>query len=285
MNNKYPLELTEIELNRFNSLQESYKIFENTKLKMMSVYQYMIKHSADSENGLIKSFSALWNMYKRYHKQIKSKSSFIAIIYKLEEQGFIFIEKIGKVNIYHARKKFLNQELKENLKENLKHENDLESIEITSVECSDQDTQILNTKRDILDIDIYNHSDDVANDNKKSFKVSKVIEKCKSVIEARRVAKEMLEYRKVINQWIYNRVMVIISYKYKDVSISGLKGYITTLIDQAIYLSQQNYKINTYYNNKALNKTKSNINPSTFANFTQREYDYDKLEKQLLGWE
>ena len=23
---------------------------------------------------------------------------------------------------------------------------------------------------------------------------------------------------------------------------------------------------------------------SSFANFTQRKYDYDKLEKQLLGW-
>lgn len=30
----------------------------------------------------------------------------------------------------------------------------------------------------------------------------------------------------------------------------------------------------------AYNKTKS-----TFANFNQRQYDFDKLEKQLLGWD
>lgn len=30
-------------------------------------------------------------------------------------------------------------------------------------------------------------------------------------------------------------------------------------------------------------KTKKKV--STFANFTQREYDYEKLEKQLLGWD
>lgn len=30
---------------------------------------------------------------------------------------------------------------------------------------------------------------------------------------------------------------------------------------------------------------KSNTNSKNSANFTQREYDYDKLEKQLLGWE
>ena len=35
-----------------------------------------------------------------------------------------------------------------------------------------------------------------------------------------------------------------------------------------------------------LNSTLSNINPKTgFANFTQRVYDYEKLERQLLGWE
>lgn len=32
-------------------------------------------------------------------------------------------------------------------------------------------------------------------------------------------------------------------------------------------------------------KEAKEIKKSSFANFTQREYDYDKLEKQLLGWE
>ena len=35
-------------------------------------------------------------------------------------------------------------------------------------------------------------------------------------------------------------------------------------------------------NNYRLAYNKAN---STFANFTQRQYDYDKLEKQLLGWD
>ena len=29
----------------------------------------------------------------------------------------------------------------------------------------------------------------------------------------------------------------------------------------------------------------SNTKQSNFANFTQRKYDYDKLEAQLLGWD
>lgn len=39
---------------------------------------------------------------------------------------------------------------------------------------------------------------------------------------------------------------------------------------------------NTYKNN---NNFYSKEKPSNFSNFTQREYDYNKLEKQLLGWD
>ena len=37
--------------------------------------------------------------------------------------------------------------------------------------------------------------------------------------------------------------------------------------------------------NKPANTTYSNSKQSNFDNFTQREYDYNKLEKQLLGWD
>ncbi|MDO4536367.1 MAG: hypothetical protein Q4B63_11265, partial [Clostridium perfringens] len=37
--------------------------------------------------------------------------------------------------------------------------------------------------------------------------------------------------------------------------------------------------------NKITNTTYSNSKQSNFDNFTQREYDYNKLEKQLLGWD
>lgn len=36
--------------------------------------------------------------------------------------------------------------------------------------------------------------------------------------------------------------------------------------------------------NKIESNTNNNTKQSTFANFTQRKYDYDKLEAQLLGW-
>lgn len=38
-------------------------------------------------------------------------------------------------------------------------------------------------------------------------------------------------------------------------------------------------------NNNTVMSKNSNTKQSTFANFTQRKYDYDKLEAQLLGWD
>ena len=39
------------------------------------------------------------------------------------------------------------------------------------------------------------------------------------------------------------------------------------------------------YNNSNGNNTTTSGKPLKFANFTQRDYDYDSLEKQLLGWD
>lgn len=44
------------------------------------------------------------------------------------------------------------------------------------------------------------------------------------------------------------------------------------------------YAKHTLKNGWGSNNTKDVVNNSNFANFTQRQYDYDKLELQLLGW-
>lgn len=53
---------------------------------------------------------------------------------------------------------------------------------------------------------------------------------------------------------------------------------------EKIYLDNGNFVPKT---NKISNTTtySNSKHSSTFTNFTQREYDYDKLEKQLLGWD
>ena len=290
MNTKYKVQLTKDELNKFNFLQESYKVFESTKLKMMSVYQYMIKHSADSIDGLIKSFSDFWKMYKRHHKGIKSKSSFISIIYKLEAEGFIFIEKLGKVNIYHARKKFLNQDLKEELKENLKHENNPKSIDTTKVDDDDQDTQILNNKNNYINI-INNTSNDVSqNDYKNSLAYKKACEvNSKDIVapvELMKIAMNILKTKKRKSEKLISMIRMALFNKLNIARINA-ESYVATVVADKI----AKYEFNREMYARTITKNKNNYRlahnkaNSTFANFTQRQYDYDKLEMQLLGWD
>ena len=287
MNTKYKVQLTKDELNKFNFLQESYKVFESTKLKMMSVYQYMIKHSADSIDGLIKSFSDFWKMYKRHHKEIKSKSSFISIIYKLEAEGFIFIEKLGKVNIYHARKKFLNQDLKEELKEDLKHENDLKSIDTTKVDDDDQDTQILNNKNNYINI-INNTSNDVSqNDYKNSLAYKKACEvNSKDIVapvELMKIAMNILKTKKRKSEKLISMIRMALFNKLNIARINA-ESYVATVVADKI----AKYEFNREMYARTITKNKNNYRlahnkaNSTFANFTQRKYDYDKLTNILL---
>jgi len=61
------------------------------------------------------------------------------------------------------------------------------------------------------------------------------------------------------------------------------KGKPITNIYNYLSVMLKNYK-----NQESISCRKNNYNDSkasSFANFTQREYDYDKLEKQLLGWD
>ena len=61
-------------------------------------------------------------------------------------------------------------------------------------------------------------------------------------------------------------------------NIKNYAGYLTAT------LKDMETTKNITIENKIEPTTNSNTKQSTFANFTQREYDYDKLEAQLLGW-
>ena len=61
-------------------------------------------------------------------------------------------------------------------------------------------------------------------------------------------------------------------------NIKNYAGYLTAT------LKDMETTKNITIENKIEPTTNSNNKQSTFANFTQRQYDYDKLEKQLLGW-
>lgn len=62
-------------------------------------------------------------------------------------------------------------------------------------------------------------------------------------------------------------------------NIKNYAGYLTAT------LKDMETTKNITIENKIEPTTNNNTKQSNFANFTQRQYDYDKLERQLLGWD
>ena len=75
-------------------------------------------------------------------------------------------------------------------------------------------------------------------------------------------------------------------FKYIDGILTNWnKNNIRTLEDIALKDNKQTKNTN-YQKNTAYNNTKPNSKvPLKFNNFEPREYDYDSLEKKLLGWD
>ena len=287
----YNINLTEQELNTLNYLKDNYKIFESTKLKMMSVYQYFIKHGADLKDGLKKSIKGIWDMYKRYHKEIKSLSSFRDIIYKLQDAKLIFIEKIGKVNIYHVRK-FL-QEPSEEPSEKPSNKNCPQNVDMTNVHGNEQNTQIQNTKLNY--INIINDTSQDENVANKDYKKSKAyLEACErnnkdtlAPVELMNIAREILKEKRRRSERLISMIRKALMNK-MTIARENARDYVETVVADKI----AKYEIEREMYALAIAKNKNNYrlaynkaNAPAKANFTQRKYDYDKLEKQLLGWE
>ena len=49
--------------------------------------------------------------------------------------------------------------------------------------------------------------------------------------------------------------------------------------------NSQQIRVKSPHNNKNFIKKTPEVNPLKFNNFEAREYDYDSLEKKLLGWD
>ena len=283
---KYTTNLTTEEINVINSLKDNYEIFTKTKLNMMSVLSYLIKHGATSNNGLRKSIKDIWNMYRRYHTDIKTISNFKKIIYKLEQVKLIFIEKIGKINVYHARK-FL--EVPNKVTEEVTNKNTIESIEITSLDNDLENTQILNNKNNYITI-INNTSDDVTEDNyKNSLAYKKACEvnnaDTLAPVELMKIAYKILKEKRRKSEKLISMIRKALQDKLTIARVNADK-YVETVVADKI----AKYEFNREMYALAITKNKNNYRlahnkaNSNFANFTQRQYDYDKLEKQLLGW-
>ena len=290
---KYKSILTEHEINILNNLKNEYKIIEQTKLNMMSVLSYLIKYGANLQTGLRKSMKDTWNMYKRYHENIKSLSTFRDTIYKLKEANLISIIKKGKINIYFARN-FI-QSPSDNPSDNPSNENCPQTVDMTILDGDSSNTQILNINNNTITIiDNTVVPTEIKSKSEKSSAYEKAIEENnKDLVKPTELIKAAIDKLKEQgrrSKKIIARLETKLA-KRNNINRTNMDKYLDVVVADAIafyevgrekmalLIATKKAKYNSTYN---LKKNKYMV---ATANFTQRQYDYDKLEAQLLGWD
>ncbi|WP_058993673.1 hypothetical protein [Sarcina ventriculi] len=293
MNNKYHKEFTEIELNKFNFLTDDFKVLESTKKKMMTVYAYLLLRDNIETTGFKCSQAKIWELFskKKTRKDIVgSYANFRKLMYKLIEHGFLFVERLGKVNIYYARKNFLNDSVANGVTDGVTDGNPIQSIDTTSVEVLENAQQILNNKNNYINI-INNTSNDVSqNDYKNSLAYKKACEvnnaDTLAPVELMKIAYKILKEKRRKSEKLISMIRKALQDKLTIARVNADK-YVETVVADKI----AKYEFNREMYARTITKNKNNYRlahnkaNSTFANFTQRKYDYDKLEAQLLGWD
>ena len=85
---------------------------------------------------------------------------------------------------------------------------------------------------------------------------------------------DLIKMRKISFEYLLEKLNIV-----KNMSCRNFVGALISALKNN-WVTKQTSTLN---NNTVMCKN-SNTKQSNFANFTQRQYDYDKLEAQLLGW-
>lgn len=136
-----------------------------------------------------------------------------------------------------------------------------------SINLKETETILSNINDEKLEPEILNKITTIINSKLKltnkleEYQISQIINESIAAIKEYKIDMSLYEYveYQVNNVYNYSRVKKV-------------NNYFSCLITAIRSYWKENEEIN-------------NVNENKFNNFTPREYDYDKLEKQLLGWE
>lgn len=280
---KYKIKFYVLELNKFNLIES-----DNIRKSAMSIYSYMIKlnskkneeynkagvdHLKDETKFCI-SMSEFLKLYNRSHDKISIRTLKNRIDL-LEELQLIAIDKTAKTNTYSfCRYIPVNEEVNEKVNE----EKVAETVENTDIEVIESEHKDLNTKTPIMIYDNINTS-------------IESVENKLNLNDEEKVDSFAVIYDDVVEVCKENRIKS--SYHFFQIC-EGLRNAIEkgNGITKKFY---RNYILKTVLNYKAkLQKLRKGYtksikinmsNKDTFNNYPQRSYNYNELEKKLLGWQ
>lgn len=259
--------LSKVELEKeysYNLSDEQFAIlnqieYEESRRKSQSIMRFLKKEIIKAGGSWSISFKNFCKDYNNWVNKKKKKrpelknvklTQFKFLINRLRDLGLISISIVNRKNVYSLVPT-----------EKPTEEKAPENIEITNLEQGNVTPMLLGNN---IDIDLYSNSNE--------FDSSKY-EKCTSFVDVRNKVRELLKACRVKSNWIKDRVLVKVSKAYRNITVKFLENYILKAIEDAI---------NTYKKNW-IKYTNVTVKPVREANFTQREYDYDVLEEQLLA--
>ena len=284
-----------------NELQaiENISYNKKTQLILQSIYSYMVKHTT-LNNGLFpKPLTALYKMYIRYHNKI-SCIYFRKLLKKLIDYKLVIVHKHRNINVYSVDRNvtyYSNNldEVSQKVSQKVSYKKIATNVDTASVEHDSLNTEILNINNNTITIIDNTVSETVADNKvKKSLAYEKAIEENnKDLVEPAELVQLAISKlkeqgrrsKKIIARLtskLENRTNVVRKNvdKYLNAVIAdAIAFYETGREKMALLIATKKAKYNSAYN---LKKNKSMV---ATANFTQRQYDYDKLEAQLLGWD
>ena len=253
MNNKriYKIKLTEIQI------QNIYKITDNKdkQSKIMSILSYLMKYTDAASMKLLKSLNRLFVMYSvkdwKYHSKI-ARSYFYEIANLIIDSNYFFSPSKDTVV--------------ETLADKI---NSTTTVGITNVEADFKKPNNIITK---------NNTNTYTLDTEQSVNASDLVEY---------VFKELKIKSKVIKGMVLSKLYNVV------LDAKGALNYIIKVITEKTE-QYNNMKVNyalkvaetKYSKSKSICIVADPIpSPTKFNNFEPRQYDYDSLEKKLLGWD
>ena len=284
-----------------NELQtiENISYNKKTQLILQSIYSYMVKHTT-LNNGLFpKPLTALYKMYIRYHNKI-SCIYFRKLLKKLIDYKLVIVHKHRNINVYSVDRNvtyYSNNldEVSQKVSQKVSYKKIATNVDTASVKHDSLNTEILNTNNNTITIiDNTVVPTEIKSKSEKSSAYEKAIEENNKnlvkPIELIKAAIDKLKKQGRYSKKIITRLETKLA-KRNNINRKNMDKYLDVVVADAIafyevgrekmalLIATKKAKYSSAYN---LKKNKSNI---AIANFTQRKYDYDKLEKQLLGWD
>ena len=266
-------ELTEREWNVLNTEIE----YKESKRKHASVLRYIKKHIFLNGGCWSKSLLNILKMYNRYHQKF-SLANLKKIVNRLKDLGLIGIVNIKKKNVYtlpvaiKVAEKVAEKVANNNSTENIDTTGLQENFEKPKYKIKDNNYNILNTNRE-NDTDLISRLKKVYRGVKPSLVASK--KQLRDIAQSVLVAKGMHSnsyFDKAVQYLVYKKI----KYSNQKINLLGAVSYIEKIVDDRL----------DAYNNKLVEVPNyiTGEQNLAFNDFNQREYDWDKLEEELLGW-